>query len=98
MIRGTTPTLILSLPVAASTLTSGYITFARDGQVLLEKTLDDCTAQDMTLRLPLSQEDTLALRSGMVKLQLRALNASGQAVASHILETTVEAILKDGVI
>lgn len=97
--RGTTPTLVFTLPFAAAGLTSAYITFRQASAVALEKTLADCTASGNTLALPLTQTDTLALMSSAyADIQIRAVTAGGAAIASDVVTAAVGEILKDGVI
>lgn len=100
MKRGTTPTLTFGLPFPPSSLAVAYITFAQQGETVLEKTLDDCEQEDNYLKLALSQEDTLRLQDGGpgVRIQLRVRFYDGSAMASDMITTSVGAILKDGVI
>ena len=97
MIRGTTPTLTFTLPFDCSTLTKANIAFAQNGHVVLEKDLTECTVDGNTLTLTLSENDTLQLNSNhkVVEIQIRA--AVGETrLASNIVQTTVNRILKDG--
>ncbi|MBO7330156.1 MAG: hypothetical protein J6W00_15460 [Lentisphaeria bacterium] len=99
MIRGTTPTLRFVLPFEADMLDTAYITMTQDGEKVLEKTLEDCEAEENMLSLKMSQEDTLAFEDGRgVEIQVRAKMKTGEAIASQIERTTVQRILKDGVI
>lgn len=54
------------------------------------------TAEGVTVKL--TQQQTLSLCSGTVKLQLRAVDAGGNAVASGILYTALEDVLKEELI
>ena len=100
MIRGTTPTLTFNLPFAVSELQSAYITIeSKDEEVTLEKALADCTKADKSLAIKLTQEETLAFESRkQVRIQLRVLTKSGEALASPIYTAPMHEILKDGVI
>lgn len=100
MYRGTTPTLNITLNIEVSTIKELYISFSQYGVVLIEKTLDDCTILgEKELTITLTQEETLKLRDDCkVKSQIRAILNSGEVAASDIKESSVNAILKDGVI
>lgn len=100
MKRGTTPTLTFGLPFSPELLAVAYITFAQQEETVLEKTLQDCEQGENSLKLTLSQEDTLKLEDGGrgVSIQLRVRFSDGSAMASDIITTDVGTILKDGVI
>lgn len=101
MRRGTTPinTFTLDLDLSEATV---FITYAQRGRVAIEKTGSDLTfdgsGEAYTITVTLTQEDTLALAPEKVNIQIRAVYADGSAIASNIVTTTAEAILKDGVI
>lgn len=98
MRRGTTPTLLFTLPEAIS-MAGLYITFSQSGNPVLEKTLEDVTIDGATLTLPLSQEDTLKFKeSAGMQIQLRILTLKGEALASEYIQCPVGGILKEGVI
>ena len=98
MRRGTTPTLKFTLPyeIAVSSL---YITFMQRGRTILEKTIDDVTLDGKTINVELTQDDTLTFTAGQpISIQIRIRDTENKAVASQIIETTAEEVLKDGVI
>lgn len=108
MRRGTTPTLTFTLPyeIAISTL---YITFVQRDKTVLEKTENDATIDKNKITLNLTQDETLLFQSSPtamtlsdlpqpVYIQLRIRDADGNSFASQIIQTSVDAILKDGVI
>lgn len=97
MTRGTTPTHIFSLPFSAEDITLLNIAYAQRGEIVLEKDLDDCTANDNKLICELSEEDTLLFDSSdtAVEVQLR-IGIEDKRLASTIIRTTAERILKDG--
>lgn len=97
MWRGTTQKITFTLPeeIAIDVL---YITFAQNGNVVLEKTNGDVEISGRTITLPLSQEDTLCFTSGIVSVQLRIRDGAGNALASNLKKFNAEDILKDGVI
>ena len=96
MRRGTTPTNTFEVDRDLTGATI-YITYSQDGKVIFEKTGSDLTVTEDKITCTLSQEDTLALKSGRVEIQIRYIQA-GVADASDIIDTSVGRILKDGVI
>lgn len=99
LFRGTTPRLEFTLPFDVSQLSEAYVTFSQDGTIVIDKALDMCEATYKTLSVKLTQEETLKLRCGRkTEIQIRARLISGDAVASNIIQTDVERIIKDGVI
>lgn len=103
MRRGTTPinTFLTDIDLSDATV---FISYAQNHCVVVEKTNDSLTFSpgekegEYVITLVLSQEDTLALRTGDVLIQIRAVYADGSAIASNIIRTTADIILKDGVI
>ena len=97
MYRGTTPTFSFVLPIACNQITALNICFAQQEQVVLEKTLADCTVSENTVSVRLTEEETLAFDSkkGMVEVQLR-VGCGGIKLASKIIRISVERILKEG--
>lgn len=98
MHRGTTPTLTFGLPFEGTKITKACLAFAQGGEVVLEKALDDLQVEGTTLKVKLTERETLELRHEMVlEIQLRCV-VDGNSLASNIVHTTVERILKDGVL
>lgn len=64
IVRGTTPTLSFNLPFPVNTIASGYVTIQQRGKTAAEKKFNECNCDGNTLSVKLSQEDTLALKSG----------------------------------
>ena len=104
IIRGTTPTLTFNVKneqMDLSNIAEVWITFkTKPGVKLIEKTYDinDVTidAQEKTITLSLSQEDTLAFADSNMLVQVRLRMNDGTAFASAIIETTIGHILKEG--
>ena len=98
MWRGTTPTLTFTLPdgVSLEDFSTVYLTFAQNGHNVLEKTKDELESTDDGFQLLFSQADTLRFSPGPIKIQLRARMPDGTAVASNIISTTAQEVLKDG--
>lgn len=95
MKRGTTPTNTFAVD---RDLTDAriFVTYSQNGKVVFEKTGEDLTVDDKSIKCTLSQTDTLALKEGMVEIQIRYITELGAADASNIIRTTAERILKDG--
>lgn len=97
MRRGTTPTHIFEVDVDLTEAEAIYITYRQVEDVILEKTIEDMTIEPETITLSLSQAETLAFRVPLaVSIQIRAKFPDGTAIASNIIHTDVEAILKGG--
>ena len=98
MWRGTTPTYTFTLPeeVKLDDFTTVYLTFSQNGHNVLEKTKEELEATDEGFRLLFSQADTLCFSPGPVRIQLRARMPDGTAVASNVISTTAQEVLKDG--
>ena len=102
MRRGTTPTLELTLTgveaIAADTL---YVTL-KQSHIEITKTNSDLSIEDgdseSVINLYLSQQETLSLRKGTCEIQVRGINALGDAWASDIAAINIKEILRDGVI
>ena len=96
--RGTTPGNTFMVPIDLTTCEVLYITYSQVGNVVFEIDLEDITVQSDRLIVKLTQEQTLLLKKGKVLIQIRGRYPDGTAVASDMIETTTEEILKDGVI
>lgn len=98
MWRGTTPTYTFTLPddIKLEDFSAVYLTFAQGGRTILEKTKDELEPVDNGFQLLFSQADTLCFSPGPVKIQLRARMPDGTAVASNVISTTAQEVLKDG--
>lgn len=99
MIRGTTPTLSFELPSEIAEVSELWITVLQNSTVMINKTLAECELNGNLLTVRLTQEETLKLQGDCTaKIQLRVRTASGDAMASEIMENHVYPILKGGVI
>ena len=98
MIRGTTPTLEFTFPFDVSTLSSCYVTFQQNGKTVIEKQLTDGKVDGKKLSFILSQEDTLKFKVDYIEMQIRCKTFKGEVIASNIMQTHAEKILKDGVV
>ena len=99
MRRGTTPTHEFTTDIDLTDASKIYITYKQGGTVKLEKALPDITVSPTKLTVTLTQEETLAFSINKgVEIQIRALLVSGEAIASNVITTTAQKILKEGVI
>ena len=99
MRRGTTPTHEFTTDIDLSTADKIYITYKQGGVVKLEKALPDITVTPTKLIVTLTQEETLSFSINKgVEIQIRALLIGGEAIASNVITTTAQKILKEGVI
>lgn len=106
MLRGTTQKLTFDIGLDTKDITQLWLTFSHynsHNSEILTKTIDDVVLEGTTVTVELSQEDTLEfnhsnVKSKVVFIQMRALLNDGQALASNVVEITVDHLLKEGVI
>ena len=99
MRRGTTPKHIFKTDIDLRDAEVIYLTYKQGGKTVLTKEISDMeiTKDDVTVYL--SQPDTLMFSTrGDVDIQIRVRFPDGSAIASNIIGTKVNAILKEGVI
>lgn len=97
-VRGTTPTIICNIPFLATDITTLFITFSQNERTVVEKTLSDVEIDIDKIKFTLSQEETLRFKAKEgIEVQIRC-KIGEKALASKIKKTTIERILKDGVI
>lgn len=100
MYRGTTPTIQIKVKGCDDLrlYKSIYVTFKQMPSILIEKTKEEIEVEADSVRVTLSQEDTLKFNPGTVMAQFRAVDDNGMAIASSIVTFPAERILKEGVI
>ena len=97
MRRGTTPTFIFTLPMNATELAAGFVTFAQGTNVVIDKPLSEWKIDGNKVTIDLSQQETLCLDAGCnTEIQMRVRTKSGRALATNITSVPAERILKDG--
>lgn len=104
--RGTTPTHIFKPkvrktkePLDLRSAQVVYMTYSQNDKTIFEKTKDDMEITEDTVTIHLTQEDTLRLCDRReVEIQCRVKFPNQEAPASCIIKTTVDKILKEGVI
>lgn len=97
MIRGTTPTLIFTLPNDASIYPKVEIYISQRGSLIATKTKDDCTIDGNKIMCMLRQSDTLALTEEQYAyVQIRIVTEFNEVLASIPEKIKVEKLLGDG--
>jgi hypothetical protein len=97
MIRGTTPTIVYTLPIEGD-LQEIWFTIQQNRKNIIEKTIDDFQVSGNVAKLTLSQEETLAIKAGTpFKYQARFLTKSGKSFAHEIRQTNIGDLLREGV-
>lgn len=97
--RGTTPTILFKVPMENPVQL--YFTFSQDGMetLTIDKERMTYTPETEKWYFTLTQEETIKLNANkLVEIQVRALDESGIAIASKVVKTNVDKILKEGVI
>lgn len=99
MRRGTTPTHIFTTDIDLTQAEVVYLTYKQGGEIVLEREVGSMEIAADKLTVELTQEETLGFTTvGQVHIQIRARYPDGSAIASNIISTTADEILKDGVI
>ena len=99
MNRGTTPTLVFDMPFDVSAFPKVWVTFGQQGREIFTIEKSACRITETSIETTLTQDQTLKLKCGCnVEIQIRVLSSENVAMASNILKTSVDRILKDGVI
>jgi hypothetical protein len=99
MYRGTTPiNKFIVTDIDLSDAVAVYITYKQNGKTVIEKTMEDIEFEEGYLQVRLTQEETLKFKDHVVYIQIRARFFDGSAIASNMIRTSVNNILKDGVI
>lgn len=95
MRRGTTPTITIQTDIDLTEY-SVWVTFEQG--TVQKDFIPTKSADGKELEVTLTQEDTLAFSKGDVKIQIRAVDEGGTAIASNIMTAKVNELLKEGVI
>lgn len=102
MIRGTTPTLLYTLPFSAALIKSAEITieYVDDfRRVLITKELKDCECGEKSIGARLTQEETLQFPApASVLVQLRIVTTDGIVLATEPEAVQVKNLLAEDVI
>lgn len=109
MIRGTTPTHTFTLPFSTDLIETVYITYIQEccygKNIVIERgkdvanNIDSCEFDGNKIIVELTQEETLSFIHGVeVEIQVRVKATDKKVLASDLIKTTVNEILKDGAI
>ena len=99
MIRGTTPTQIVNLPIDTSIVKKVRITYSQGSKTIVEKTEQDVAMSDKTIRFNLTQEETLSFSATTtVRVQIKVLTTANFVHACRIKCITVDDILNEEVL
>lgn len=99
MKQGTTPEHIFTLPFDTALVQTVQITYAQNGDIILQKKTDDCVMEGARVTCYLTQKETFLFgASGLVSIQMRVLTTEGNALASDIVRVGVGACLDRGVL
>lgn len=97
MRRGTTPTLTFNISADGTLIKTLYITFKQLGDIVFEKTKNDCKVESDKIICELSQKETLKFKDKKdIQMQIRAVMDDDTAIASNIMITRIGEILKEG--
>lgn len=108
MRRGTTPTLIFTLPFLTDNITKLNISFEQKGKLVLQKSISDVVKHDYNIELTLTEEDTLAFKQNdaisttcdepsYAFVQVRC-QIEDEVYASNVAKIQVGRIIRDGVL
>lgn len=103
LIRGTTPTIIATVTsdVDLTEVAEVWLYLAQQNKIKVDKKLDsvEIDAENKTMTITLSQEDTLALKAETDTLfQIRLLLNDSTALATLASKVTVKEVYKGGII
>lgn len=96
--KGTTPTITFTCSkIDCGNITLLNICFVQEEKIVLEKCLQDCVIEGNTIKLTLSEEDTLLFDcdKGLITMQLRAGVGDKRFKSDPILATT-DQLFKEG--
>lgn len=96
MHRGTTPTNVFRTDVDLENASVLFVSYKQNGKVVLEKSLEDVSVKKTLVTVNLTQKETLLFQDGIVTIQIRAKFPDNTAIASNLIRTTAEEIVKDG--
>ena len=102
MVKGTTPTFVFQLDSTTLDLTalSQIWVTVDDSREVKTWDINSVTVDNehKTISLYLSQAETLALRTGLARVQIRMLTSDGASIATTCSTITINDVLKKGVI
>ena len=114
IVRGTTPYHSFILPLKTEDISTFYVTYLQNEEVVLDKQMGqdgvaiesgtEELSEESKITIHLTQEDTLkfhfypAAEKNIAVIQVRVLDNNGEAYASNPVNERIFGVLKDGVI
>ena len=99
MRKGTTPTFTFTLPFDTAIVAKAKVIFEYDNEQQLTKTAGADNFSGNTIIVQLTQEETFLFRcNSRIKVQLRVLTNSGDALVSDVYTVFVEECLDNEVL
>ena len=90
MVQGTTPTHSFTLPFPTESIKAVRIIYAQNDKPIIVKNTDDCTLQDNTVSVRLSQTETLSISADNIYfVQVRVVDRAGNSFVSKPIGRTV---------
>ena len=94
--RGTTALHEFYTELPTDGLTTLYITYVQNDEVIVEKKLSDTTLEEGKISVTLSQAETLSFVAGRAKCQIRLKYGSDAVFATDEVACIVKDVLKEG--
>ena len=103
MYQGTTPAVIFTIKGYDLSNATVYVSFKKGSELLTKKSPAVGAAYDgvgdvSTIVCPLTQEETLSIRKGAVKVQIRFIYENGQAFATNTEVINMQSVIYPEVI
>lgn len=102
LIRGTTPTIVIYMEeqIDFSQVKQVWIYISQNKKVIVDKEISDVTfnQQKQTITLTLAQKDTINLKAGEAKFQIRLVFNDTTALATIAEDIEILEIYKSGII
>lgn len=99
MRRGTTPTHTFNLPFSTENVSKAKVIYSQEEEVIFAKEDAACEREGNTVKVRLTQEETLRFDcTKVVKIQIRILTKGGDALASDIILVKVDKCLESEVL
>lgn len=99
MIRGTTPTHKFNISFSADRIKDIRITYAQDGETVVEKGNNDCSMEGNVITTSLTQEETLRFHEKRpVELQIKVLTKEDNVLATRVYTLNVDRVLNEEVL
>ena len=99
MIQGTTPTITLHLPIPTTDIAEAEYVMADDQDtIILKWKLEDMETTTDTLKIKLTQDDTILLEPRIYQTQLRVKLTSGDVMATQKMPLNIQDLISEDVI